>query len=285
MQLILQLTFILSLFGFIQALPIESRSSGSLYGVSYNARDSSGTCLSASQVASSIKLMKSKGITHIRTYSQECDQLPSILKAIKSNGGGMTVLAAVWIQGNTNDDNEIKTLKSALAKNYGNEYIKGILVGNEVIFNGYLTASSLISKINQVKAFAASYQVGTADIPPSYTTSLISACDFVAANIYPFFSDVAATGAISNLNLQYNNLKKTVGSKELWVTETGWPSAGDALGKAVPSKANAQIYVTGLLKSSIPYYYFEWQDSEWKSSTSEKSFGLLNSAGNIKYTL
>ncbi|KAI9250775.1 glycoside hydrolase superfamily [Sporodiniella umbellata] len=285
MQFTLFFTFLLSFSSWVNAIPIQSRAAGSIYGVTYTARNANGGCLSAGQVASAVKEMKSKGITHVRTYSQECDQLPSLLKAIQANGGGMTVLAAVWIQGNANDDHEISTLKSVLSQNHGNQYIGGILVGNEVLFNNYLSESVLIQKIAQVKAFAGKYRVSTADIPPSYTSRLTNAVDFVAANIYPFFSDVTVNEAMNNLNAQYNRLKNTVGGKDLWITETGWPSAGNAMGKAVPSKANAQTYVSGLEKSSLPYYYFEWQDSQWKSTLSEKSFGLLDSAGKIKYTL
>ncbi|KAG1242865.1 hypothetical protein G6F68_016015 [Rhizopus microsporus] len=154
--------------------------------------------------------MKSNGITHIRTYSQECDQLPSILKAIKAQGGGMTVLAAVWLDGSSGDDQEISTLKSVLSKNYGNQYIQGILVGNEVIFNNVMSDGTLINKIKQVKAFASAINVGTAEIPSSYTNQLVTACDMVASNVYPFFSNVNVDTAISNLKAQYNNLKKWI---------------------------------------------------------------------------
>ncbi|KAG1295249.1 hypothetical protein G6F66_004505 [Rhizopus arrhizus] len=281
MQFISLITLIFTLIGCLQAFPIESRSPGTFYGVTYNARHSDGSCQSASEVSDSIKLMKSNGITHIRTYSQECDQLPSILKAIKAQGGGMTVLAAVWLDGSSGDDQEISTLKSVLSKNYGNQYIQGILVGNEVIFNNVMSDGTLINKIKQVKAFASDINVGTAEIPSSYTNQLVTACDMVASNVYPFFSNVNVDTAISNLKAQYNNLKKVAGSKNVWITETGWPSSGSALGNSVPSETNGQKYVTGLLKSSLPYYYFEWQDSDWKSEGTEKSFGLLNSAAQL----
>ncbi|CEI98057.1 hypothetical protein RMCBS344292_12174 [Rhizopus microsporus] len=285
MQLIfiLAVALIAQLAGLVQALPVERRS-GSIKGVTYTARNSDGSCQSASQIADSVKLMKSKGIMHIRTYSQECNQLSAILSAIDAQGGGMTVLAAVWIDGTSNDDQEIATLKSVLAKNIGNQYIRGILVGNEVLFNNVMSEASLISKINQVKTFAKDYSVGTAETPSGLSSKLVSACDMVSANLYPFFAPVDIDSAMSNLNLQYNNVKAVAGSKEVLITETGWPSSGSPLGSAVPSQANGQKYVTGLMQSSLPYYYFEWQDSDWKQSDTEASFGLLDSSGKMKYT-
>ncbi|ORE03998.1 glycoside hydrolase [Rhizopus microsporus var. microsporus] len=286
MQLIfiLAVALIAQLAGLVQALPVERRS-GSIKGVTYTARNSDGSCQSASQIANSVKLMKSNGIMHIRTYSQECNQLSAILNAINAQGGGMTVLAAVWIDGTSNDDQEISTLKSVLAKNIGNQYIRGILVGNEVLFKSVISEADLISKINQVKAFAKNHSVGTAEIPGGFSSKLVSACDMVSANVYPFFAKVDINSAMSNLNLQYNNIKAVAGSKEVLITETGWPSSGSPLGSAVPSQANAQKYVTGLMQSSLPYYYFEWQDSDWKQAGTEASFGLLNSSGKMKYAL
>lgn len=58
-----------------------------------------GSCKTQSAVNTDIKKFKSNGIINIRTYAQQCNQLDHILNGIKSAGGGMTVLAAVWIDG------------------------------------------------------------------------------------------------------------------------------------------------------------------------------------------
>jgi len=61
--------------------------------------DANGQCKSQSAVTKDVKKYKSNGIINIRTYAQQCNQLDLILNAIKSAGGGMTVLTAVWIDG------------------------------------------------------------------------------------------------------------------------------------------------------------------------------------------
>ncbi|KAI8356092.1 glycoside hydrolase superfamily [Choanephora cucurbitarum] len=274
----------LYLAGLTQSAPVESRGISSLYGVSYTARNSDGSCQSSSQITASVKMMKSSGISHIRTYSQECDQLPNILKAIDSAGGGMTVLAAVWIDGTANDDKEIQALKSTLSSSK-TDAIRGILVGNEVIFKGIMSSSALVKKIKEVKSFAKGIDVGSAEIDGTYTPDMVAASDIVCANIQPFYSTVDIDGAFDNVKQRYHNFQKVAGGKEVMVTETGWPSSGASRGPAVPSTANALKFAEQISSSSFPYYYFEWEDATWKGSTVDAHFGLLGGNGKSKFAL
>ncbi|KAL0144742.1 glycoside hydrolase superfamily [Mucor lusitanicus] len=269
------ITVALSFAGLVKALPIESRGVSSLNGVTYTARNSDGSCQSASQIVSSVKLMKSSGVSKIRTYAQECESLPNILKAIKEVGG-MTVLPGVWIDGTSNDDAEIARLQKVLNSADNTNAITGILVGNEVIFNNIMSSSQLVGKLNQVKKIAKGIQVGTAEVDSTYTSDLMAASDFAGVNIHPYFASASIKNAFSNLNQRYNTFKKSAGGKQVYITETGWPSSGAASGAAQPSLANTEAFVTSLSASSLPYYYFEWEDSNWKGAGVESHFGLLN---------
>jgi exo-beta-1,3-glucanase (GH17 family) len=55
--------------------------------------------MSQANVNKDIARFKENGIINVRTYAQECDQLEQIVKAIAAAGGGMTVVAGVWIDG------------------------------------------------------------------------------------------------------------------------------------------------------------------------------------------
>lgn len=278
------LTVALSFAGLMEALPIENRGISGLNGVTFTARHSDGSCQTAADIQNSVKLMKAAGIKSIRTYSQECNQLPNIINAIKSNGGGMSVLAAVWIDGSNNDDTEIATLKSNLAK-VDNSLIEGILVGNEVLFNNLMASSALVQKLVAVKAISNGVKVGSAEVDSTYTKDLVAASDIVCANIHPFFSHVDIDSALSNVQTRYANFKKVAGSKQVYITETGWPSAGTANGNSVPSVANMEKYAAEISTTSLPYYFFEWADSNWKSPGIESSFGLLTEAGKAKFAI
>jgi exo-beta-1,3-glucanase (GH17 family) len=55
--------------------------------------------MSQANVSKDISSFKQNGILNVRTYAQECNQLDQILTGIASAGGGMTVIAAVWVDG------------------------------------------------------------------------------------------------------------------------------------------------------------------------------------------
>ncbi|CEP10557.1 hypothetical protein [Parasitella parasitica] len=281
MRFISIITVALSFAGLAKSLPVESRSVSSLNGVTYTARNADGSCQSASEIVASVKLMKASGVSKIRTYAQECESLPNILSAIKQVGG-MTVLPGVWIDGSSNDDAEISRLQKALNSADNINAITGILVGNEVIFNNIMSSGQLVSKINQVKKISKGIQVGTAEVDSTYTSDLMAASDFAGVNIHPYFASVNIKSAYSNLNQRYNTFKKSAGGKQVYITETGWPSSGASSGAAQPSLANTEAFVKSLSTSSLPYYYFEWADSNWKGAGIESHFGLLNAQGTAK---
>jgi exo-beta-1,3-glucanase (GH17 family) len=231
---------------------------------------------------------KTNGIMNIRTYSQECDQLKNILSAID---GSMTVTAAVWLDGSSQDDEEIKQLKSALnaANPSQRKHIQSIMVGNEVLFKGSVSSEALVSKMEQVKKVAQDIPVGTVDTPNTFTSSVIQACDVIGLNIHPYFASVDIDQAGANMVKQYKAFSPKAKGKELYVAETGWPSAGKTKGDAVPSVSNVQSYVKQLKKiSDVKYYYFEAQDSNWKEGGNdgvETHFGLYDASGKSKVAL
>ncbi|KAI8373796.1 glycoside hydrolase superfamily [Blakeslea trispora] len=196
----------------------------------------------------------------------------------------MTVLAAVWIDGTANDDKEISSLQSTLSSS-NTGAIRGILVGNEVIFKGIMSSSTLVKKIKHVKSFAKGIDVGSAEIDGTYTPDMVEASDIVCANMQPFYSTVGIDGAFDNVNQRYNNFKKVAGGKKVYITETGWPSSGAARGAAVPSVTNALKFAEQISASSLPYYYFEWEDASWKGASVDAHFGLLGNTGKSKFAL
>ncbi|CAO3694671.1 unnamed protein product [Umbelopsis ramanniana] len=267
---------------------VHAPGGSSLYGITYNALDANGQCKTQSAITKDVKKYKSNGIINIRTYAQQCNQLDLILNAIKSAGGGMTVLTAVWIDGNnSNYLTEVKTLTHTLSSNkLSSSYISGVLVGNEVLFNKVISSSQLAAKIKDVKSKVKSHGllVGTCEIPPSFTSAIISASDFLVANIHPYFGQVPATQAAQNLVLQFNNLKKNVKGKPLIVGETGWPTAGATYGQSVPSTHNLQTYINNIqcIDKSIKYFFFDSVDSPWKTPGVEQHWGVWKSNGASK---
>lgn len=258
----------------------------------YTAKHPDGSCHNANDVLQYVKKFKSHGIMNIRTYSQECNQLTNIINAIESVDPAMKVMAAVWIAGTAGDDKEIGTLISTLnsaGRAKVRQVVKGITVGNEVIFSGSVSSAALVQKIQKVKSATASFgiPVGTVDTPNTYPSNVIDACDVIGVNIHPYFGGVPVAQAGSNMMATYKAFVGKTKGKSLFVGETGWPTAGKTNGQSVPSVPNLQSYVNQMRQMNIKYYYFEAQDASWKNAGSngvETHWGLYDASGAQKIT-
>ncbi|KAI8073334.1 glycoside hydrolase superfamily [Gongronella butleri] len=282
------LTVLACATGLVQGAPVAKRgASKSLNGITFNGSDSNGKCMSYDATLKMVQRFNSNGVLNIRTYSQECDVLPNVVKAIEATNSKMTVMAAAWIAGTSADQGEIKSLINNVKAVSNKAIIHSVMVGNEAIFSNYASADTLIGYINQVKSALPGFKVGTVDTPNTFPSNLIDACDTIGVNIHPYFGSVNVDQAASNLQDQFNAFKgKVGGNKPIAVTETGWPTAGSDMGSAVPSVNNLASFVTQLTNdATFPYYFFETQDSNWKSAGSqgvENHWGILDASGNSK---
>lgn len=283
MLLLVQL-YIFAFAALVTALPAAKRGGGgSIYGITYTGKSADGQCHSADQVSQMVKRFQKNGIQHIRTYSQECDILPNLLKAIQNTD--MQVVAAAWIDGSGKDEKEISSLVNNL-KNANSDQIAAVAVGNECVQGGLMSASDVASKIKEVKGkLGGKFKVGTVDTPTGYQGDMFDASDIVFVNIHPFFGAVSADDAVDNLNQQLGSFKGKAGGKDVVVGEVGWPSSGDTNGKAVPSTQNLTKVYNGLKSSNIKYYFFEAQDSNWKNGGEfnvEPHWGIMDANGKSK---
>jgi exo-beta-1,3-glucanase (GH17 family) len=177
-------------------------------------------------------------------------------------------------------------------------YVDVAIVGSETQLRNQsgsgVTETELLHYINEVKAFVTGLHlsnpvpVTTADSYDQFEQqpNLLAAVDVVYANFYPFFENQPVDTAISTLNQEYSQLKDLAGSKQVVISETGWPSAGEVHGAAVPSETNAAQYflnfVTWAKDNNVQYNYFEFCDESWKGPDSniEAHWGLFEVHGN-----
>lgn len=152
-----------------------------------------------------------------------------------------------------------------------NRAVGAIIVGNEVLQNGYLSEQQLRSDIEQVRA-----KVGRAvpiTVADTYTEwikhpELARDVDFITVHIYPFWQGVTIDSAIQSLDQAYTEVQKTFPGKRIVIGETGWPSAGPAYKAAVPSAANQAQYLRAFVNwaqaGGVQYFYFAAFDEGWK---------------------
>lgn len=201
----------------------------------------------------------------IRSFSMTTglENIPPIARSF-----GLRVAAGAWISANlTQNDQEIANLITAA--NAGNVDIA--IVGSEVLLRGDVSESQLIAHMTQVRqAIPSNILVTTADTYGELIShpNIIAASDVVFGNFYPYWEGQSINNAVCALVSEYNQLQSASGSKQIIVSETGWPSGGDAVGAAVPSPANAAQYslqfVTWARSNNVAFFYFEAFNEEWK---------------------
>jgi exo-beta-1,3-glucanase (GH17 family) len=112
--------------------------------------------------------------------------------------------------------------------------MKGVAVGNEVLFRKDLTATQLKNTISSVRTNMTSRNVNlpvaSSDLGDNWTTDLASAVDVVMSNVHPFFGGLqveqAAAWTWSFWQSHDVALTKDMTGKQHIISEVGWPSQG-----------------------------------------------------------
>jgi hypothetical protein len=93
----------------------------------------------------------------------------------------------------------------------------------------------------------------------------------VLPNYYPYWEGVNVTQAVATLHLWHQQILSAAGNKPVIVSETGWPSAGNQIGEALPSPENAAYYFLNFESwakaEGVSAFYFEAFGEPWKIGT------------------
>ena len=241
--------------------------------------------ISAAQITSRMQIV-APYTRWIRSFSSTngLENIPSVARQL-----GLRVAANAWISGNSAQNNaEINNLIAAA--NAGR--IDIAIVGSEALLRNDVSESQLIAYMNQVRqAIPSTIPVTTAD---TYGTLLahpnvIAVSDLLFANFYPYWEGVSINNAICSLAQQYQRLVAAAGPKQVIISETGWPSGGNAVGAAVPSPANAAQFfiqfVTWATTNNVPYFYFDAFYENWKAAYEGPQgahWGIWDTSGVVK---
>jgi glucan endo-1,3-beta-D-glucosidase len=179
-----------------------------------------------------------------------------------------TLLLGIWCSGTTTIANDLAALTSAIST-LGDDLAKlvvGISVGSEDLYRDSATGiankagvgnspEAIVGFIRDTRNALANtplahIPVGHVDTYDVWANSsvkvVVDAIDFLGTDAYPYFELSKGNNSISNAkNLfdgDFSAAKAASGGKPVWITETGWPTAGPNSGNAVPSVENAQKY-------------------------------------------
>jgi exo-beta-1,3-glucanase (GH17 family) len=203
----------------------------------------------------------------IRTYSIEhgVDQVPAIAQR-----HGMKVLLGLWLGPDRAKNRfQIDTVV-ALAKRYP-DVVTAVVVGNEVLLRGEMSAGDLGAIIREVKA-AVPMPVTYADVWEFWLRNpdLASAVDFVTIHLLPYWEDfpIPAQTAAAHVSAIRRKVAATFPGKEIFIGEVGWPSAGRMREGALPSPANQARFLQEVMadarRENFRVNVIEAFDQPWK---------------------
>jgi len=167
-----------------------------------------------------------------------------------------------------------------------------LAVGNEVLYREDLKEDELVEAIRRVKAAVPGIPVGYVDAYYLFGLHprIVDACDVLLVNCYPFWEACSLEHSLGYMQGMHAQAVEVSQGKKVVISETGWPSAGESLGGAVPSSENALLYFLNTIKwtreANIEVFYFSSFDEEWKASHEGDRgvyWGLWDQEGKLKY--
>src|SRR5215468_8897465 len=203
----------------------------------------------------------------VRTYSVDhgLDQIPELAKR-----HGMKVLQGLWLSNKPELSRKQVATTIALAKRFP-DVIAAVIVGNEVLLRGEMSASDLVRTIREVKA-QVSMPVTYADVWEFWLRyrDIAAAVDFVTVHILPYWEDVPIP--VANAARHVDDIRRQVAAafpdKEVLIGEFGWPSAGRMREGARPSPADQARVLHEVLSLAKQQSYrvnvIEAYDQPWK---------------------
>lgn len=249
----------------------------------------------------------------VRLYGTDCNQTEMVLEAIdRLKLKDMKIWLGVWLGNNgTTNDRQIDQMW-ALIDNHNNKPlpIKGIIVGNEVLYREDLTEAQLVGNITEIKQNLTKHNldlpVAVSDLGDKWTADMASKVDAVMSNVHPFFAGVkadVASGWTWNF-WQTHDVILTQGNDKIKqiIAEVGWPTGGgnNCGGTTCVSKTEGSVagvdelntfmqdWVCPSLKNGTDYFWFSAFDEPWKIRFNEPGkewedkWGLLDVNRNLK---
>jgi glucan 1,3-beta-glucosidase len=203
----------------------------------------------------------------IRTYSVDhgLDQIPEIAAR-----HGMKVMLGLWLSSLPDLSRHQVETAVALARRYP-DVIQSVVVGNEVLLRGEMSAPDLANTIRAVKA-QVSMPVTYADVWEFWLRyrEVAAAVDFITIHVLPYWEDfpIPARDAAAHVAAIRGQVAAAFPGRDILIGEFGWPSAGRMREGALPSRANQARVVEEVLAQAKRDNYrvnlIEAFDQPWK---------------------
>lgn len=230
--------------------------------------------------------------------SSDCNTIANVVRPAIDNN--VKILAGVWTEDWAHFDREKNALNAAVTQ-FGCDWLAGVSVGSEDLYRKETVASTLAMQIYDVRGMVRQYGGSCAQVPVGHTDTwtawvdpanqdVINAVDMLITDGYPYWQGSSIDNAQGVFAKCVQDTINVAQGKEVWVGETGWPTAGGNQGSAVPSVTNLQTYWRMVACPGGPlygmnYFWFSAFDAPSASPGVESNFGIADSNRKLKINL
>ncbi|QTL03606.1 beta-1,6-glucan synthase [Aquabacter sp. L1I39] len=210
----------------------------------------------------------SKITSCVRTYAVELG-LDKVAPLARKHG--LKVLQGIWLGSDQAKNKQEIDAGIALARAYP-DTISALVVGNEVMLRGELSAADISAILKDVKARAGGVDVTYADVWEFWerAKALAGDVDFVTVHILPYWEDLPVSAAEAGRHIDHirQHVADQFPGKEILIGETGWPSAGRMREGALPSLSDQALVMHEVVRLAKEKGYrvnvIEAFDQPWK---------------------
>ncbi len=226
---------------------------------------------------------------HIRTFSVRWGMDRVVDMAMLQ---GIQVTPGAWLgKDHISNLEAIDTLTATMLRNK----VPRAIIGSEALLRHDLDAKQLGEYLRYARGKLGNYgEIGYADTHDQLKANqpLLEDMDVIYANFYPYWEGISIEASIAFLDSAYRELQARAPGKPIIISETGWPSCGRKIGKAIASPENSARYfrefTTWATKNNVEYFYFSAFDASWKTEYEGPQggcWGLIDENGNAKTPL
>lgn len=206
-------------------------------------------------------------VAGIRTYTslEGLEVVPELARK-----HGLTVTMGAWLSSKL-DKNEAEVASLIALANRYPDTITRVIVGNEVLLRGELTAEQISGYLRKVKA-AIRQPVSYADVWEWWLKypQMAREVDYITIHLLPYWEDIPASvdkGA-EHIAWSYREISHRFPGKPILIGETGWPTAGRPRGAAAPGLVAKAQFVNQVIRlaeaEGFDVNVIEAFDQNWK---------------------
>ncbi|KAJ4316926.1 hypothetical protein N0V94_005195 [Neodidymelliopsis sp. IMI 364377] len=254
---------------------------GDKWAMTYTPYAPDGNCKTEADIKSDIKLIADLGFTTIRSYSTDCGVFEYVVPACQEHG--LKIIYGIFLEAGGSGgkgpfsqyaNDQLDDIKSNAPK----DGVAMVIVGNECMFNNNCQPAELASYIDHVRetlqgaGFPKDIAITTTEPVGTWEEKGAALCDHIdifTVQVHPYFTasispDMAGDFAAQQLE-QAAKVCPEAAAKGKYISEIGWPSAGNNNGKAVAGVAEQKEAMKKIMeKVGAEACLFSFKDDPWK---------------------